>query len=221
MRRPLTVPDSSRRPGLPAAGVVSLPAERQRVEIALERLSSDLKTLRVDYERFFSGALRTPPEDLRQRIALELRELRAANPPGVADNFRLGSLEAQFNSYHEVYGRRLREAEEGRGIRTRERPPAPPRHDPAAGIVVGARLDQESRDGIEALFDGLYRQANRPPAADLETFHAYIAQQLAAIRQKTGCTEVQFRIATEDGQLKLKAKPLPRTASTAGVAALD
>ena len=73
----MTVPDSSRRPGLPAAGVVSLPAERQRIEIALERLSSDLKTLRVDYERFFSGALRTPPEDLRQRIAQELREHRA------------------------------------------------------------------------------------------------------------------------------------------------
>ena len=82
-------------------------------------------------------------------------------------------------------------------------------------------LAQIGAPSIEALFDGLYRQAKRPPTADLETFHAYIAQQLAAIRQKTGCTEVQFRIATEDGKLKLKAKPLPRTASTAGVAALD
>ena len=112
---------------MPAAGAANLPADRQRVEIALERLSSDLKTLRVDYERFFSGALRTPPEELRQRITQELRELRASNLPGVAENFRLGTLEAQFNSFHEVYGRRLREAEEGRGSRSVARAQAPPR----------------------------------------------------------------------------------------------
>ena len=215
MRRPLTAPDSSRRPGLPTAGAGSLPADRQRVEIALERLSSDLKTLRVDYERFFSGALPTPPEDLRQRINQELRELRGANLPGVAENFRLGSLEAQFNSYHEVYGRRLRDAEEGRSIRKRE--PAPPaaRYDPRAGIALGPGLETGAREAVEALFRGLYQQSGRPPAADLETFHAYLVQQLATIRQRTGCTEVQFRVATEDGKLKLKAKPLLDTAAGA------
>lgn len=215
MRRPLTAPDSSRRPGLPTAGAGSLPADRQRIEIALARLSSDLKTLRVDYERFFSGALPTPPEELLQHITQELRELRATNLPGVAENFRLGSLEAQFNSYHEVFGRRLRDAEEGRGSRKRKPAPAPVRYDPRAGIALGPRLEPGSREAIEALFRGLYQQSNRTPAADLETFHAYLAQQLATIRQRTGCTEVQFRVAAEDGKLKLKAKPLPKTAGAA------
>ena len=128
--------------------------------------------------------------------------------PGVAENFRLGTLEAQFNSYHEMYGRRLRDAEEGRGTRSGEHAAVAIRHDPRAGIALGPQLDQESRAGIEALFAGLYHQANRPPTADLETFRTYIAQQLAAIRQKTGCSEVLFRVANEDGRLKLKAKPL-------------
>ena len=39
-------------------------------------------------------------------------------------------------------------------------------------------------------------------------FRGYLAQQIESIRLKTGCDAVQFRIATEDGKLKLKAKPV-------------
>jgi hypothetical protein len=31
---------------------------------------------------------------------------------------------------------------------------------------------------------------------------------VAALREKTGCREVQFRLATEDGKVKLKARPV-------------
>jgi len=31
---------------------------------------------------------------------------------------------------------------------------------------------------------------------------------VTAIREKTGCAAVQFRLATEDGKVKLKARPV-------------
>jgi hypothetical protein len=31
---------------------------------------------------------------------------------------------------------------------------------------------------------------------------------VSAIREKTGCSEVQFRLAAEDGKIKLKARPV-------------
>ena len=43
---------------------------------------------------------------------------------------------------------------------------------------------------------------------DLGSFRAYLGKQVDAIRQKTGCSDVQFRLALEDGKLKLKARPL-------------
>ncbi len=46
------------------------------------------------------------------------------------------------------------------------------------------------------------------PRFDLATFGAYLERQAAAIREKSGCEEVHFRLATEDGKLKLKARPL-------------
>lgn len=165
--------------------------------------------MRVDFERFFAGALPVPPEALREQIAHQFRELRAANVTGVAENFRLGTLEAQFSAMAERYGRRLRETEEGRGAKRGRDDTAPPRYDPVAGIAVGAGLETGA---VEALWRGLYQSSGRTVSADLDSFRAYLGQQMAAIRQKTGCSEVQFRVATEEGKLKLKAKPL----STAG-----
>ena len=43
----------------------------------------------------------------------------------------------------------------------------------------------------------------------IDSFQTYLRRQTEAIRQKTGCDEVQFRVAEEDGKLKLKARPVP------------
>ena len=43
---------------------------------------------------------------------------------------------------------------------------------------------------------------------DLDRFGAYLERQAEAIRSKTGCREIQFRVAVEDGKMKLKAKPI-------------
>lgn len=61
-------------------------------------------------------------------------------------------------------------------------------------------------DAVEALFAGLARRG--ASKLDLDSFRGYLAQQLEAIHGKTGAAEVQFRVAEEDGKLKLKAKPV-------------
>jgi hypothetical protein len=193
--------DSSRRP---AAAAELAGAERARLELALGTLASNIRELRIEGERFFNHAIHTAPEDLRQRIHSQLRQLREANL-GPADTFRLGSLEAQFNSCLEHFNRRLRDREASGSLRLP--PPEParrPRYDPAAGVAIDERPDPAA---VEALYAGLYGEG-RAAAADLEQFRAYLATQLDTIRRKTGCAQVQFRVAKEEGKLKLKAKPL-------------
>jgi hypothetical protein len=145
----------------------------------------------------------------------DLRELRTANLRASADQFRLASLEARFNSYSELFNRRLRDREEGRGARpSRSSAPAPERRlDAATGVVVSDRLEPEA---VDALYQTLTRRpadasgAPGAPAMELAAFRGYLSQQIESIRLKTGCEAVQFRIATEDGKLKLKAKPVSK-----------
>lgn len=197
------------RPGAPAAQAAQAGAAagRRVLQEEIDQVAREVQQLRIDIERFFSGALPLPPEELRNRLQAQLRQLRNRNASSVADSFRLGELEARFNSYNELFNRRLRDLEEGRrAARPAAAPPPPPRIDVEKGVVVRDKVDPEA---AEALYTGLRAGPSEGPKFDLDSFQAYLERQAAAIRQKTGCAQVQFRLAQEDGKMKLKARPVP------------
>lgn len=180
-------------------------ARQKAFERAANRLAKRIQQLRVDFQRFFAGDLDLPPLELRERITAELKRLRHDNRKGLAENFRLNTLEAQLNSYLELFGRRMRQLEQG-DRRNVSATPRTPKLDPDKGIVIGTGTP---RPQVEALYQGLFlRDGNRNPKMDLERFRTYIHRQAEAIRTKTGCSEIVFRVAGEQGKLKLKAKPL-------------
>ncbi len=189
----------------PGAGVSAQPRRQPSFGDTLDHLHRDLQQLRVDFERFFNGSLPFPPDELRGRVQAQLRSLRGVNLTTAVDSFRLGDMEARFNSYNELFNRRLRDLEEGRHAVVRHAAPAARRHDPFSGILFGERIDPEA---AEALYRGLAAVPGDSPRFDLDSFQTYLARQVAAIRDKTGCSEVQFRLASEDGKLKLKARPV-------------
>jgi hypothetical protein len=162
--------------------------------------------LHRQFERFFSGALPIPPEDLRTRVQNDFRQLRNAPLRSAADQFRMSGLEYRHNTLSELWNRRLREREEGRHALPHVAHPAPnePQLDARLGVVVGEDLSPRV---VEALYQGLY-QTGAPATVDLESFRSFLGRQLESIRGKTGCESVQFRVANEEGKLKLKAKPL-------------
>ena len=170
---------------------------------SIDKLERMVRDLRIEYERFFNGALDLPPETLRSEIQAELRRLRNANLKGVEDNFRLSNLEAKLNSLTELSGRRIRAQEEGRGAIAKPEPRV--RHDPQRGVVLDGAAESEA---VEALYQRLHQGSGNRPRFDLESFRSYLDRQLGAIREKTGARRVVFRIAEEEGKMKLKARPL-------------
>lgn len=190
----------------PGLGGPAPPVRQPSFGDALDALNRDLQQLRVDFERFFNGSLHSPPDELRGRVQTQLRQLRGVNLTTAVDSFRLGDLEARFNSYNELFNRRLRDLEEGRQPAARHAPPAAERrYDPFEGILFGERANPEA---AAALYQGLAAAPGDSPRFDLDSFQTYLARQVAAIRDKTGCSEVQFRLASEDGKVKLKARPV-------------
>ncbi len=182
-------------------------AANQQLERDIDRLAASIQRFRIDSQRFFAGDLKLPPDELREKISADLRRLRSASLKGAAANFRLGSLEAKFQSHLDLYGRRLRERELGEMRRVAEEEAAR-LPDPRKGVILGSK---ESAPAVEALYQTLYR---RNPKMDLERFRSYIHRQADVIRAKTGCREIQFRVAEQDGKMKLKARPVRQGSST-------
>lgn len=193
-------------------GAVQVPARPSPTQ-QLDLLADGIEKFKVEFERFLAGATLIPPEEHRMKLVRDLRELRGINLRASADQFRLASLEARFNSYSELFNRRLRDREEGRGGRHPRPTPHSAvlqrQHDAATGVVVTDRLEP---DAVDALYQSLTRRGSSggSPAMELTTFRGYLSQQIESIRLKTGCDAVQFRIATEDGKVKLKAKPVSK-----------
>lgn len=175
-----------------------------RTNTDLDTLDRGIRKLRVEFERYFNGALDLPPSEFQNQVERLIRELRG-NLNSAVDRFRFNSLEARYNSYVEMFNRRLRDFEEGR-VKARRNREATPRFDPLDGVTVGESVDSGA---AAALYQGLYAgDSTKSRRVDLDSFRDYLAKQATLIRQKTGCQEVQFRLANEGGKMKLKAKPL-------------
>ena len=177
----------------------------------LDTLERDLRSMRIEFEKFFAGGADVAPEALVFELARRIRDLRLLTH-GVAEAFRLGSLEAQFNSYREMFQRRLRSRELGA---EGPRPPLPaedepqPREkvviDPRQGIVVRERVPSEV---AEALHRELSQGNSKLGKVDATTLLGFLERQAADLRARTGCVSVRFRLVHEEGELRLKAKPV-------------
>jgi hypothetical protein len=85
--------------------------------ISIERelifLERNITALRVEYERFFGGELKRPPVQSRRTIEDVLRRAGNAEVEKAAERFRLQSLQSRYNSFVEIWDKRLRAKEEG------------------------------------------------------------------------------------------------------------
>ncbi|HVS15939.1 MAG TPA: hypothetical protein VMV46_18605 [Thermoanaerobaculia bacterium] len=175
----------------------------------LDVLERRIRDLQLDYERFLAGDLAKTPVDTEAELATAVRDLRLGARTA-ADGFRLSTLEARFNTYRELFNRRVRDREIG--LRPRRPAEIEARPDPRDGFTVARRVDA---DWAAALFQGLYGDT-RSPAVDLDTFQHYLERQVDTLRQRTGCTSVRLRLVERDGKMTLRAKPVdPRQPTTA------
>lgn len=171
----------------------------------LDRLDELVRKLKIDFDRFFIGSLPTPPENLRFKAFAEVRKLRSAHHKSAAIRFKVNSLEAKLNSLSELFNRRLREMDAGTAYQRRQAVLAEAAaHDPYSGVVIRTDSDPTA---IEALYSELYGKEGRSAKTDLESFKGFLDSQAKTIRDKTGCTDVVFRVTSKAGKLQLKAKP--------------
>ncbi|MFQ5526045.1 MAG: hypothetical protein ACE5GX_07250 [Thermoanaerobaculia bacterium] len=169
-----------------------------------------MRRLRIEFDKFMAGASRVPPEEFRFQIERRIRHMRQAKLRSFAQRFRLGSLEASFNTLCELHGRRLRDIEQGKVAHPR-RAEARPQLDPTRGFVLGDKAD---RSALEALYKKLYGASGRESKTDFGSFEKHVAKQVQSLQKKTGCRQVHLRVTEDGGTLKLKAKPVRKEESS-------
>jgi hypothetical protein len=192
----------------------------------LDVLERSLRQLQIEWEKFFGGAERKPPMDLKGKVETLIRRWAYSEIRNNTDRFRYQTLSSRYNTFNELWTKRMRAMEEGRamgmhGPRAAALPPPPPPEAQARGRAAAAasappgefRISrpEQDRDAMKALFDQYMEQRKRTGEGGpvkYESFEKIIAQQASRILETKGGQAVDFRLETKDGKVTLKARPV-------------
>ena len=188
----------------------------------LPLLEESIRRLQIEWEKFFSGVEKKPPNDMKTRVERLIRHYAFTEIRNNAERFRYQTLTARYNTFNEMWMKRLRALEEGRPMPgMRVAPPAPSAPPPAAAAAAAARpaADEPLRvtgagsdsGAVRSLFDQFMaaRKASGDEAAvKFESFEKLISTQASRILSQQGGHAVDFRLETKGGKVSLKAKPV-------------
>ena len=143
------------------------------------------------------------------------------------ERFRFQNLASRYQTFAELWAKRLRAMEEGRPVgparqgrgawrlRRIRLPPIAERLAAAGGrgrpTRSGSRTRPRDTEAVRSLFDRFLearKQAGESGAVKFESFQKIIAQQSTRILNEKGASAVDFRLETKDGKVSLKAKPV-------------
>ena len=186
----------------------------------LDLLEKSIRQLQIEWEKFFSGLERKPPVDLRTKLEGMIRRYSNAEIRNNTERFRFQNLASRYQSFVELWAKRLRAMEEGRpvGLHGKAAAMAPPplshvAPPPARAESNEVRVKDASADteAVRSLFDRFLearKQSGESGGVKFESFQKIIAQQSARILNEKGASAVDFRLETKDGKVSLKAKPV-------------
>lgn len=190
----------------------------------LDKLEEDIRRVKNKYDQFFNGITKLPPSFDRTQLEGYIHELSRQKIRDNTRRFRLSTLLSRYNQYREMWGRKMREREEGPlDFRRRQAameasgnvqlpPPEPqprvtsPPPDPYVRMAPGANGEE-----IRKLYGEIERahlEMGKLPNVSIEQLTSMIQKQSDVVRAKYNVKTVAFRVETIDGKVKLKAKPL-------------
>jgi hypothetical protein len=182
------------------------------IEKDLALLDRGLTSLRIDYERFFTGDLKRPPIALRRNVEETLKRCGNTQLDRATERFRLQSLQGRYTALTELWDKRLQAREEGRERPYRIHAPAPRAPEPLpADDGTGSTSVRRRRADLKPLFER-YCAARQALGEDVskiryERFEELVKKKAAEIRKVTGAARLVFEIQSVDGRVRLIGRP--------------
>jgi len=190
-----------------------MPEQPSPIEEDLNRLEIGIRQLKQQYDIFFAGAAPRQPFETRKEVDLLVKQLHKTRMQRFSDRYRYNSLASKFQTYCELWAKTIRMREEGRtlGGRPLVTPTSTPgERAPAETELFRSRFkDPTTEDDTFKTFYDKYVEARKTSgqAGSVVPYSAFlkqIAQKTEALKAKSGCETVVYKIVMKDGAVKEK-----------------
>lgn len=79
------------------------------IDEQLDKLEDDIRRLKIDYEIFFNGGSKTPPQAARASLEARISRINGDRTLAYGSRYKLNTLLSKYNSYRHLWRRRLKE----------------------------------------------------------------------------------------------------------------
>ena len=204
------------------------------IEEDLNQLEKDIRQLKIEYDMYFGGGRKRPPQEIQWRAEQMIKRYseRGADM-NFSQRFRFSNLSQSLVKQMEVWRKKLKQKEEGfvqrhfgaaaKAIEAqREKGPH------AAPAAAESASESRRRSGPPSLYEVACSDPDREPekvqqlynalveakkkagektdSLTLDSFQNFVRNKTQQLRKQAGAEQVEYTISMEDGQVKLKAR---------------
>lgn len=175
--------------------------------VLILELEGKIEELRIQYEQFFSGSIKIPPDTLNKLVQRELRELQKSPMKNSALNFKARAVRTRYQTLatywqrvfqardtgtyiKDVYKANLRETIEQEGKRLETR---------------AGKAEKALRELFQSYQSALENVSGKAQRLDFNDFQQSLIRRTRELKQKTGGKKVSFKVVVKDGKVVLQA----------------
>jgi len=193
----------------------------------LTKLEEDIRCLKIEYDKYFSGGRSRPPTDIEWRIQDVMKRYGDHGATlNFSNRYRYLNLTQTYSKYQEMFRKRLRQREEGivqrhfgsaareiereRALRRGDAPTSPDRGKIYPISVSTRDADRDNRKKVEELYQAFLRAkevaGETTEQISLERFQQFVEQKTADLKKETNAQEIEYVVSVEGKHARLKAR---------------
>lgn len=177
------------------------------IDEELSKLDDNIRRLKIEYEVYFSGGSPRPPRDTVFRVETVIKKYSDASKMNFGQRFKFNQLVQKYAVNNDLWRRKLKDKEEGRGqfgAPRQEAAAAPP-----SGVRVICADPEKEKDKVEqllkAVVDARRQTGERVDNIDPASFAKFVSEKTRQVKDSLGCDKVAFSVSIEEGKVKFKA----------------
>jgi hypothetical protein len=176
------------------------------VDQDLDRLESEMRRLKVEYDIYFNGGTAKPPMDTKGRVETMIKRLFDAKSISFSQRFRYNSLVARYNVMRELWRKRTQDREES------GRPPTIEAVQAARSlnVIIRCRDPKQEPEKVSEIYDYLIAAkrecGERVSNLSFAMFQNFIMTRTTQIKEQLSSDAVDFIVAVESGKVKFTAR---------------
>ena len=195
------------------------------IDEELDLLDNSLRRLKIEYDIYFGGGSKKPPNDTLWRVQSLIKKFGDSQKLSFAQRYKFNSLTQRYAIFSDLWRQKLKIKEEGyrrpqdavlgiAGMRTDE--------ERAAEEALGAAAEEQDfskiacsdvdkdMNTVRAFYDRMMSEKQKvgeSSDAPFESFASFLRKKTEQIRRDFKCEAVEYSLDVQGNQVKLKAKP--------------